>query len=185
MIPLDLEASVDHEIRLSVTAAEAFQFFSGNDSLLREFLGAERVERLGSGIYRVQLNPHGAFGWKVQPRFDVQFTDHPPDRIEMRSLEASLLPGSAATSRFDAGFRGFAEFLPAPTGCRVVCEAAMQVTLGVPDWVRLVVPPATLAHVGNGIMRTAMHSLAVRLGPLLERGLATQLAARSHVSAGG
>lgn len=177
MIPLDLEAAVHHDINLTTTPQEAFDFFSGNDALLREFLGAERVECLGDGVYRVQLNPHGAFGWRVQPRFDVKFIDHPPDRIEMRSLQASLLAGSSPTTRFDAGFRGNAHFLPAPVGCRVACAATMQVTIGVPDWIHLLLPPAALAHLGNGVMRTAMHSLAVRLGPLLERGLAARLAA--------
>lgn len=185
MIPLDLEASIEHDIHLTASPQEAFDFFSGNDSLLREFLGAERVESVGDGVYRVQLNPHGAFGWRVQPRFDVKFIDHPPDRIEMRSLSASLLPGASSTGRFDAGFRGFAEFLPAPGGCRVACEAVMQVTIGIPDWVRLLMPPGALAQLGNGIIRAAMHTLAVRLGPLLEKGLAARLrSARPGIEVG-
>ncbi|MEB3283827.1 MAG: DUF1997 domain-containing protein [Candidatus Sericytochromatia bacterium] len=175
MIPLDLEATVRHDIRLPVSPGEAFEYFSGNDDLLREFLGAERVESLGQGCFRVRLNPHGAFGWRIQPCFDVKFVDYPPDRIEMRSLEASLMSGSANTTRFDAGFCGTAHFRQDPRGCCVSCEASMQVTIGIPDWVRMLMPPGALAQFGNGMIRAAMQGLAARLGPLLERGIAASL----------
>ncbi|MEB3197100.1 MAG: DUF1997 domain-containing protein [Candidatus Sericytochromatia bacterium] len=176
MIPIEMEAHVQHEIALPCSPEVAFRYFADNDDLLRDFLGRDRVERLTCGAYRVSLAPHGALGFSLSPRFDVAFQNHPPDRIAMHSQEAVLLDASHHGSQFDAGFTGEAQFLPASQGCVVACQASMRVSLGIPAWAALLIPPQALQRAGSGIMKTAMHALAGRLGPLLRRGLASSRA---------
>ncbi|MEB3221484.1 MAG: DUF1997 domain-containing protein [Candidatus Sericytochromatia bacterium] len=173
MTPVTLRARVSHDVRLACPAEEAFAFFAGNDALLREFLGEDRVERLPDGAYRVALSPHAALGVSLRPSFDVAFVDHPPDRVVMRSLAARLLEGSAhRPADFDAGFEGEAHFVPEGPGCVVVCRAVMRASFGLPAWLAPVVPVAAFEAVASGLMQAAMLALAGRLGPLLERGIA-------------
>lgn len=168
-----LEARIEHEIRLACGADEAFAYFARNDELLREFLGRDHVERLADGTYRVAVHPPGALGVSLRPCFDVAFLDHPPDRIEMRSLRATLHEGSPhRPDDFDAAFDGEALFRPTAQGCAVACTAHVRVTFGLPGWIAPLVPVPVFESVANGLVRTGMLALATRLGPLLERGIA-------------
>jgi hypothetical protein len=168
--PVLLRARVTHDIRLACSAEEAFGYFAGNDALLREFLGQDRVERLADGAYRVALNPHGALGVTLRPSFDVAFEDFPPDRVVMRSLAARLLDGSVhRPDDFEAGFVGEASFAAEGVGCRLACAASMHASFGLPGWLAPMAP--AFETVASGLMQAAMHALAARLGPLLERGI--------------
>ncbi|MEB3330153.1 MAG: DUF1997 domain-containing protein [Candidatus Sericytochromatia bacterium] len=166
-----LRARVAHDIRLACSPTEAFAYFAGNDALLREFLGQDRVERLSAGTYRVALNPHGALGLSLRPSFDVAFEDLPPDRIVMRSLAARLLEGSDhRPDDFEAGFEGQARFVAEGDGCRVACAASMHASFGLPLWLAPTAP--AFEAVAGSLMQAAMAALAARLGPLLDRGIA-------------
>jgi hypothetical protein len=153
----------------------AFRYFAGNEELLRSFLGEDRVAYQGDGVYHVRLNPHGALGLTLQPTFDVQFVEFPPDRVEMRSLRAALAETTHVDAGFDARFTGEARFEPAPAGCTLVCWAEMQVELVLPA-VLAWMPTAPLEVLGNGIIHAAMNGLAGTLGPVLNRGLSRWVA---------
>jgi hypothetical protein len=148
----------------------AFRYFAQNEDLLKQFLGRDRVEALGDGVYRVRLNRHGALGLTLQPSFDVAFIEHPPDRVEMRSLRASLVESSHGDAGFDATFEGEARFTPCPAGTAMACTAGMQVTLTLPA-VLAWMPAGPLEAMGNGLINTAMSALAHRLVPLMQKDI--------------
>jgi len=149
----------------------AFRYFARNEDLLKQFLGEDRVEHLGDGVYRVRLNPHGAMGLTLQPSFDVAFIEHPPDRVEMKSLRASLVDSSHADAGFEARFNGEALFKPVAAGTALACSAHMAVALELPAFLAWM-PTAPLEALGNGLISSAMGALAHRLVPLMQRDLA-------------
>jgi hypothetical protein len=157
----------------------AFRYFARNEGLLKQFLGEDRVEPLGDGVYRVRLNPHGALGLTLQPSFDVAFIEHPPDRVEMKSLRASLVESSHDDAGFEAHFEGEARFTPAPAGTAMACSARMQVNLTLPH-VLAWMPAAPLEALGNGLIHTAMSALAHRLVPLMQRDIQRYVATSSR-----
>ena len=177
MTTLRLGGRTEQRIALPYPPEVAFRYFAQNEELLRQFLGEDRVEGLGGGVYRVRLNPHGALGLTLRPTFDVQFIEHEPDRVEMTSLRASLAETTHLDAGFDARFTGEARFQPAPGGCRMDCWAEMAVELALPGALAWM-PAAPLEAVGNGIIHTAMSTLASRLAPVLQHGIRRWAAAR-------
>lgn len=182
MTTLRLGGRTEQRIVVDFPPDVAFRYFAQNEELLRQFLGEDRVEALGDGVYRVRLNPHGALGLTLRPTFDVQFVEHPPDRVEMKSLRASLAESTHHDAGFDARFTGEALFHPHPAGCRMDCWAEMAVELALPGALAWM-PAAPLEAVGNGIVHTAMNTLAGRLAPVLQHGL-RRWAARHQVTPG-
>jgi hypothetical protein len=148
----------------------AFRYFARNEDLLKQFLGQDRVEALGDGVYRVQLNPHGALGLTLQPSFDVAFIEHPPDRVEMKSLRASLVDASHQDAGFEATFAGEALFTPVPAGTGLSCSSRMQVALSLPGFLAWM-PAGPLEALGNSLIHTAMSALSHRLVPLMQRDI--------------
>ena len=147
-----------------------FRYFAGNEHLLKEFLGPDRVERLAEGTFRIKLNPHGALGLTLRPTVDVRFVEHPPDRVEMRSVGARLLESSHEDAGFAARFEGEARFEAAPEGTMVFCRAEMHVSLALPgvfSWM----PAAPLEAIGNGVIHAALKGLALRLVPVMQRDI--------------
>lgn len=183
MTVLRLGGRTDQRIVVEYPPETAFSFFAQNEELLRQFLGEDRVELLGDGVYRVRLNPHGALGLTLRPTFDVQFIEHPPGRVEMKSLRASLAESTHLDAGFDARFTGEATFHPHPAGSRMDCWAEMAVDLTLPAALAWM-PAPPLEAVGNGIIHTAMHTLAGRLAPVLQHGI-RRWAVRRQVAPGG
>ncbi|MDB5096745.1 MAG: hypothetical protein JWM80_1166 [Cyanobacteria bacterium RYN_339] len=149
----------------------AFRYFARNEGLLKQFLGEDRVDNLGDGVYRVRLNPHGALGLTLQPSFDVAFIEHPPDRVEMKSLRASLVEASHDDTGFEARFEGEANFKQVPEGTLLRCSSRMDVALTLPGFLAWM-PAAPLEALGNGLIQTAMGALSHRLVPLMQRDIA-------------
>lgn len=170
MSALNLHGHVEQRFTLEQPPDVAFRYFANNEDLLRQFLGHDRVESLGGGVYRVRLNPHGALGLTLRPSFDVLFDAKPPDRVEMRSLAARLAESSHADAGFEASFTGEARFLPDGAGTAVTCWARMEVTLGLPA-VLAWMPTEPLQAIGNGIIHPAMAALAHRLVPIMQRDI--------------
>lgn len=170
MTTLRLGGRTEQQILVDHPPELAFRYFAQNEELLRQFLGHDRVEGLGDGVYRVRLNPHGALGLTLRPTFDVQFVEHPPDRVEMRSLRASLAETTHDDAGFDARFTGEARFGPHPRGCRIDCWSEMAVDLTLPAMLAWM-PAPPLEAIGNGIIQTAMHTLAGRLAPVLQQDI--------------
>lgn len=180
MSELHLHGRVEQRFQLDYPPAIAFRYFARNEELLKQFLGADRVEILGAGIYRVKLNPQGAMGLTLQPSFDVQFIEHAPNRVEMKSLGARLVQSSHDDAGFKATFEGEALFLDDPAGCKVLCWARMRVDLALPSMLAWM-PPAPLEVVGNGIIGPAMQALAMRLVPLMQRDIHRWVAAHPEL----
>lgn len=180
MASLNLAGHVVQELTLPDPPDVAFRYFAKNEDLLKQFLGQDRVEPLEDGVYRVRLNPHGALGLTVQPSFDVAFIEHPPDRVEMRSLRATLLETSHDDAGFDAHFDGEARFLASDSGTRVICGAHMRVTLGLPAFLAWM-PTGPLEAIGNGIIQAAMQGLSLRLVPIMQRDIRRWVASGSGV----
>jgi Protein of unknown function (DUF1997) len=178
---VNLHGRVEQRFQLEHPPGIAFRYFARNEDLLKQFLGADRVENLENGVYRVKLNPHGAMGLTIQPSFDVQFIEHAPNRVEMKSLGARLVQSSHDDAGFKAHFEGEALFLPDPVGCRVNCWARMRVELALPGFLAWM-PPAPLEAIGNGIIAPAMQALAMRLVPLMQRDIARWVAAHPELS---
>jgi hypothetical protein len=148
----------------------AFQYFARNEELLAQFLGPDRVEQLDDGVYRVKLNPHGALGLSLQPSFDVAFIEHAPNRVEMKSLRASLVESSHGDAGFDARFEGEAVFTESGDGTQVNCWASMSVSLTLPS-VLAWMPKTPLEAIGNGIVQAAMQALSLRLVSIMQRDI--------------
>ena len=175
---LDLGGHTAQAFVLEQPPELAYRYFANNEALLKQFLGEDRVAYLGDGVYRVALNPHGALGLTLRPSFDVAFIEHPPDRVEMRSLRAQLLEASHLDAVFEARFEGEARFEPHPHGTRVACWAHMHVTIGLPPaftWM----PTRPLQALGNGIIQAAMGTLAKQLVPIMQRDIRGWAAARA------
>ena len=182
MSVLNLHGRVEQRFAVEYAPAIAFRYFAGNEDLLKQFLGEDRVEYLGDGTYRVKLNPQGALGLTIQPSFDVQFVEHPYNRVEMRSLGARLVEASHQDAGFQAGFNGEALFYEHPVGCEVHCWARMHVELALPA-VLAWMPPAPLEAIGNGIIGPAMQALAQRLVPIMQRDIHRWVAAHPDLLA--
>lgn len=170
MSELHLHGHVEQAFKVDQPPEVAFRYFARNEDLLRQFLGHDRVECLEDGVYRVKLNPHGALGLTLRPTFDVKFTEFPPDRVEMRSLRASLLETSHEDAGFEAHFEGEARFAPDGAGTWIVCWAKMRVALGVPGFLAWM-PTGPLETLGNSVIHPAMAALAHRLVPLMQRDI--------------
>ena len=182
MSVLHLHGRVEQRFQLEQPPVAAFRYFARNENLLKQFLGGDRVENLGGGIYRVQLNPHGALGLTLQPSFDVQFIEHAPNRVEMKSLGARLVNSSHGDAGFKAQFNGEALFVHDPAGCRVNCWARMRVELALPSFFAWM-PPGPLEAIGNGIITPAMQALAMRLVPIMQKDIQRWVAANPELSA--
>lgn len=168
---LQLGGRVEQAFGLPYPPEVAFRYFARNDDLLKQFLGEDRVECLEDGVYRVKLNPHGALGLTLQPSFDVAFIEHPPDRVEMKSLRATLVESSHGDAGFEARFEGEARFLPDEAGgTEVTCQAAMHVELELPAFFAWM-PVAPLEALGNSLIQAAMQGLSGRLVPLMQRDI--------------
>lgn len=178
MSVIRLSGRVEEPFTLEVAPESAFRYFAKNEELLKQFLGADRVERLDDGVYRVMLNPHGAMGLTIQPTFDVAFIEHPPNRVEMKSLGARLVHTTHDDTGFDARFTGEALFEPHVAGTLVRCWAKMEVELTLPGFLAWM-PTAPLEAIGNGIIEPAMSTLARRLVPLMRRDIRRWLIAES------
>lgn len=167
-----LDAQVARSFRLPHPPDLAYQHFQGNEALLRELLGQDRVSLLGPNTYRVALRPKGAMGLMLRPSFDVAFEAHPPNRIVMRCLGARLDEATHPISGFEAGFCGETTFSPhAEGGAWVHCQADMNVAFDLPPpfaWM----PPGPLEALGESVLRAAMGALAGRLPRLLAASLA-------------
>lgn len=154
------------------SAEQAFAHFRGNEALLRELLGHDRVSVLRPDVYRVLLNPKGAMGLMLRPSFDVAFEAEAPGRILMRCLDARLDEATHPISGFEAGFSGEALFSPlAAGGAWVACQAQMHVAFDLPPpfaWM----PQAPLEALGEGVLRAAMGALAGRLPRILAGSMA-------------
>jgi hypothetical protein len=118
----------------------------------------------------------------LQPSFDVKFTEHPPDRVEMKSVGARLVEASHDDAGFQADFEGEARFVPDPAGCRVTCWSTMAVALEMPAFLAWM-PTGALEAIGNGIIGPAMHTLAQGLVPLMQRDIHKWVAAHPEVTA--
>lgn len=182
MSVLNLHGRVEQRFAVAYAPAIAFRYFAGNEELLKKFLGDDRVSYLGDGTYRVKLNPQGALGLTIQPSFDVQFVEHPHSRVEMKSLGARLVEASHDDAGFQAGFSGEALFCEHPQGCEVTCWAHMQVELALPA-VLAWMPLQPLEAIGNGLIGPAMHALAERLVPLMQRDIHRWVAAHPELTA--
>lgn len=182
MSSLNLHGRVEQSFTLEQPPEIAFRYFARNEDLLRQFLGQDRVQTLEDGVYRVKLNPHGALGLTLQPSFDVQFTEHPPNRVEMKSLGARLVESSHDDAGFQAHFDGEALFMHEGAGCRVNCWARMRVELALPAFLAWM-PVGGLEAIGNGIIGPAMHALAQRLVPLMQRDIHRWVEARPELKA--
>jgi hypothetical protein len=174
---LHLKGYVEQPFTVDYPPHLAFAYFAKNEDLLRKFLGEDRVEVIDDGVYRVKLNPHGAMGLTLQPTFDVQFIEHPPHRVEMKSLRASLLEVSHGDAGFDAKFTGEAHFAEAGPGTFITCWSQMEVKLGLPGFLSWA-PVELLATVGNGIIQPAMAALAWRLVPIMQKDIHRWVAER-------
>lgn len=154
------------------SAEQAFAHFRGNEALLRELLGHDRVAVLRPDVYRVLLNPKGAMGLMLRPSFDVAFEAEAPGRILMRCLDARLDESTHPISGFEAGFAGEAQFSPLDEGgAWVSCHAHMHVGFDLPPpfaWM----PQGPLEALGEGVLRAAMGALAGRLPRILAASLA-------------
>lgn len=170
MTVLNLKGYVEQPFTVDHPPEIAFAYFAKNEDLLRKFLGEDRVKMIEDGVYRVKLNPHGAMGLTLQPSFDVQFLERPPDRVEMQSLRASLVESSHDDANFEAKFTGEAHFAPAGPGTLITCWSQMEVKLVLPGFLSWA-PVELLQTVGNGIIQPAMQALAWRLVPLMQKDI--------------
>jgi hypothetical protein len=179
---LNLHGRVEQRFAVDYEPAIAFRYFAGNEDLLKKFLGDDRVTYLGEGTYRVKLNAMGAMGLTLQPSFDVQFIEFPHTRVEMKSLGARLVEASHDDAGFQAGFEGEALFAEHPQGCEVTCWARMHVELALPA-VLAWMPLQPLEAIGNGIIGPAMHALAQRLVPIMQRDIHRWVAEHPELTA--
>lgn len=181
MSTLQLGGKVNQTFDLPDAPEVAYRYFANNEELLKQFLGQDRVAQLEYGVYRVKLNPHGALGLTLQPSFDVAFIEHPPDRVEMKSLRASLVESSHGDAGFDAHFEGEALFSPSGDGTRVACAASMQVRLTLPA-VLAWMPARPLEAIGNGIIQAAMQTLSLQLVPIMQRDIRRWVAREANLA---
>jgi hypothetical protein len=184
MKQLALQGAVQQAFELAYPPAVAFSYFAQNEDLLKKFLGHEHVEKIAPSTYRIRLNRHGALGLSLQPVFDVAFIECPPDKVEMRSVDAQLLQASHEVPGFEAHFEGQALFEPEPFGTRVVCQARMKVSFALPTFFEWM-PVGPLEAVGNGVIHPAMKALALRLVPLMQKDIRRWVAAQGQSNLNG
>ncbi|MNK45609.1 hypothetical protein D3C87_643740 [compost metagenome] len=161
-----LEGYTQRSTVLAASPEEVARYFSGNELLLKQLVGADRVERLAHQRYLVSVGRFEALGLVIDPHFEVEFTDH-PGLTRMESTSCRVVTSESLDFELAAGFSGEARFDAHPDGCLLTSWSAARVDLlRLPGLLRTI-PAAMIQSVGNAVIHKALDATSARFVPLI------------------
>lgn len=174
---IELEGFTQRSTVLPASPEEVARYFSGNESLLKQLVGAERVTRLTPSMggahhrYLVSVGRLEVLGLVVNPHFEVVFEDS-PSLTRMESTSCRVVSSEHLELELAAGFTGEARFDPHPEGCLLTSWSATRVELlRLPALLRGI-PPALVQRVGNAVIHKALDAMSARFVPLIAEDFA-------------
>lgn len=163
---LELEGFTERSTVLPASPEEVARYFSGNETLLKQLVGSERVQRLAPQRYQVSVGRFEALGLVVDPHFEVVFEDL-PGLTRMNSAACRIVTSNHLDLELAAGFSGEARFEPHPEGCLLTSWSATRVEfLRLPSLLRGM-PPSLVQRVGNAVIAKALEAMSARFVPLI------------------
>ena len=165
---IELEGYTQRSTVLAATPDEVARYFSGNETLLKQLVGAERVERLAHQRYRVSVGRFEALGLIVDPHFEVDFTDL-PGVTRMESTSCRVVTSQALDLDLSAGFSGEARFEAHADGCLLTSWSAARVQLLRLPGILRSIPPGMIQSVGNAVIHKALDATSARFVPLIRQ----------------
>lgn len=163
---LELEGFTQRSTLLPASPEEVARYFSGNDALLTQLVGSDRVTRLEPQRYHVSVGRFEALGLVVDPHFEVVFEDL-PGLTRMDSTSCRIVTSEQLDLDMAAGFSGEARFDPHPDGCLLTSWSAARVEIRRLPVLLRSLPPALVQSVGNTVIRKAMEAMSARFVPLI------------------
>lgn len=163
---IDLEGFTQRSIVLAASPEEVARYFSGNELLLKQLVGAERVERLSTQHYLVSVGRFEALGLVIDPHFEVVFDDL-PGLTRMDSTSCRVVTSEHLDLELAAGFSGEARFDPHPDGCLLTSWSAVRVDLIRLPGILRGFPPGMIQKVGNAVIHKALDATSARFVPLI------------------
>jgi hypothetical protein len=161
-----LEGFTQRSILLHASPEEVARYFSANEDLLKQLVGADRVTRLAPQRYHVSVGRFEALGLVVDPHFEVVFTDL-PGVTRMESTSCRIVTSEHLDLSLAAGFSGEAAFEPHPDGCLLTSWSAAKVDLlRLPTLLRGL-PPALVRKIGCTVIEKALEAMSARFVPLI------------------
>lgn len=163
---IDLEGYTQRSILLDASPEEVARYFSANEDLLKQLVGADRVTRLAHQRYHVAVGRFEALGLVVDPHFEVVFTDL-PGLTRMESTSCRIVTSEQLDLDLAAGFSGEASFAPHPEGCMLTSWSAAKVEIiRLPALLRGL-PPTLIRRVGSAVIEKALDAMSARFVPLI------------------
>jgi hypothetical protein len=163
---IQLEGFTQRSTVLAASPEEVARYFSGNESLLKQLVGSDRVERLAHQRYRVSVGRFEALGLVIDPHFEVVFEDL-PSLTRMESTSCRVVTSDHLDLELAAGFSGEAHFEAHPEGCLLTSWSAARVELiRLPSLLRGL-PPGMIQKIGNAVIHKALEATSARFVPLL------------------
>lgn len=163
---IQLEGFTERSTILAADPDDVARYFSGNELLLKQLVGAERVERLAHQRYLVSVGRFEALGLVIDPHFEVVFTDL-PGVTRMDSTSCRVVTSETIDLELAAGFSGEARFDPHEDGCLLTSWSAVRVDLlRLPGLLRSV-PAGMVQSIGNAVIHKALEATSSRFVPLI------------------
>lgn len=163
---IELEGYTQRSIVLNAAPEEVARYFSGNEGLLRQLVGPERVERLAHQRYRVSVGRFEVLGLVIDPHFDVAFEDL-PGLTRMTSTSCRVITSEHLDLELAAGFSGEARFDPHPEGCLLTSWSAARVDVLRLPGILSHLPPGLVQRIGNAVIHKALDATSARFVPLI------------------
>ncbi len=163
---LELEGFTQRSTVLPASPEEVSRYFSGNDLLLKQLVGAERVSRIAPQRFLVSVGRFEALGIVIDPHFEVVFEDL-PGLTRMDSASCRVVTSENLELELSAGFSGEARFEPHPDGCLLTSWSAARVEiLSLPPLLRGL-PRNMIQSVGSTVINKALEAMSARFVPLI------------------
>lgn len=163
---IELEGFTQRSTVLAASPEEVARYFSGNELLLKQLVGADRVDRLAHQRYLVSVGRFEALGLVIDPHFEVIFEDL-PGVTRMDSTSCRVVTSEHLDLELAAGFSGEARFDPHPDGCLLTSWSAARVQLiRLPGLLRGL-PAGMIQKVGNAVILKALEATSSRFVPLI------------------
>ena len=163
---IELEGYTQRSILLAASPEEVARYFSGNELLLKQLVGAEHVERLAPQRYLVSVGRIEVLGLVIDPHFEVAFEDL-PGLTRMESTSCRVVTSEHLDLELAAGFSGEARFDAHSEGCLLTSWSAARVDLLRLPGILRGLPAGMIQRVGNAVIHKALDATSARFVPLI------------------
>lgn len=163
---IELEGYTQRSTVLAASPEEVARYFSGNEFLLEQLVGKERVRRVAPQRYQVSVGRFEALGLVVDPHFEVVFEDL-PGVTRMESTSCRVVTSEQIDLELAAGFSGEARFDAHADGCLLTSWSAARVQIIRLPGLFQGLPASLIQKVGDAVIHKALDATSARFVPLI------------------